>query len=108
MLRSLRISGELWGEIYFLSRRYRYQAAGTKRKIRDCCRAAAEGDAAYERAIFAFMCTGAGWRTVCRDCGVSDGTLIRLRKRYVRAWIEGGDYHQQEEAVGDTGGAGED
>lgn len=77
--RSVPVSYDRQGYIYFLSRAYKGLPAEEKKKIREACKKAG-GE--HEKALFSFVTTDKGAVSVCRKYFVSESTLERIVRKY--------------------------
>lgn len=79
--KSVPLSYEQQGYIYFKSLRYRELEEKERREILDLCRRAG-GE--YHRALFEFVTTNAGADKVCVRNNLSRSTLERIVRKYYR------------------------
>lgn len=82
-LRSVIKTYDEQGEIYFLCRRYAHQPAYIQQRIDRLCK---QAGGEYAVALFAFLCTGTTWQSVCDSYHVSQDTLRRARDRFYDMW----------------------
>ena len=81
--RSIKVSYERQGYIYFLSRSYGQLPARKQAAIRELCdRCGGE----YSRALFEFVTTDDGAVVVCQRHHLSQSTLERVVKKYYEAF----------------------
>lgn len=83
--KSIPLSYEEQGYIYFVSRLYKRLPAERKKEIRELCTVAG-GE--YSRALFAFVTTGQGAEAICTRYFLSLSTLERIVKKYYMAFSE--------------------
>lgn len=83
--KSVPLSYEEQGYIYFTSRRYKKQPEDTQLLIHRLCR---QCGGEYHRALFDFVTTDVGATAVCNRYFLSQSTLERLVKKYYMAFSE--------------------
>ncbi|MGM9626958.1 MAG: hypothetical protein ACI3V4_02540 [Faecousia sp.] len=81
--RSIPVTYELQGYIYFTSQLYRELPKGKQAKIRKLCEEAA-GE--YADALFLFVTTDTSKAEVCAKYFISESTLERVVRRYYMAF----------------------
>ena len=77
--RSVPVSYDLQGYIYFYSRLFRFLTLREQKRIRESC---AEAGGEHARALLEFVTTDAGADSVCRRHFLSRSTLERAVRRY--------------------------
>ncbi len=85
-MRSLKLSYERQGEIFFTCLRFKRLCEDEQERIKEICEACADGDSYKRRAIMAFMTTTATWQECCMRYHISDSTMARLRKKFYELW----------------------
>lgn len=85
-MRSLPLSYEAQGAIWFTCQTFRWQPENIRAKIRAICTHVGGGDGMKRRAILAFMTTRISWRECCDRHFISDATLDRLRRAFFMEW----------------------
>ncbi len=88
-MRSVPLSYQQQGAIWFACQTFRQQTPETQARIRAICTRVGGGDGMKRRAILAYMTTRIGWRECCTRYYVSDSTLDRLRKAFYTEWGRG-------------------
>lgn len=83
--KSIPVSYDDQGYIYFTSRRYKSLPAFSKRKVESICRSAG---GAYCQALFEFVTTDAGATEICAKHYLSASTLERIVRRYYIAFAD--------------------
>lgn len=83
--RSVPVSYDVQGYIYFTSRLYRSLPAADRKRIRRLCKNAG-GE--YAAALLEFVTTDAGAVAVCQKYYISQSTLERAVRRYYIAFAE--------------------
>lgn len=81
--RSIPVTYDLQGYIYFTSRLYQELPKGKQAKIRKLCE---EAGGEYSDALFAFVTTDAGKAEICAEYFISESTLERAVRRYYLAF----------------------
>lgn len=77
--KSLRVSYNMQGYIYFVSRRYKELDETAKQKILNLCM---ECGGEYYRALFEFVTTDAGAVALSQRYGMDKATMYRMVRKY--------------------------
>ncbi len=85
-MRSVPLSYEQQGAIWFTCQTYRRQPEDVQARIRAICTRIGGGDGMKRRAILAYMTTRISWRECCDRHFISDATLDRLRRAFYVEW----------------------
>jgi len=85
-LRSVPLSYEQQGAIWFTCQTYRRQPPEVQARIRAVCTRVGGGDGMKRKAILALMTTRISWRECCDRHFISDATLDRLRRAFFAEW----------------------
>lgn len=83
--RSVPVSYDRQGFVYFTSKLYKELDAEKRKMIRRLCR---EVGGEYEQALFEFVTTNIGAKAVCAKYYLSRSTLERITKKYYIAFLE--------------------
>ena len=83
--KSIPVEPDLQGYIYFASRMYRKLGNKSQQMVLRLCQ---EAGGEYQKALFDFVTTDAGFVAVCRKHYISQSTLERMVRRYYVAFAQ--------------------
>ena len=85
-MRSVPLSYEQQGALWFTCQTYKHQPKEVQDRIRAICTDVGGGDGMKRKAILAYMTTRMSWRECCDRHYISDKTMERLRRSFYTEW----------------------
>lgn len=85
-IRNIGVSYKKQGQIFFTLQNYREQPQSVKRRIRELIAEAAEGNRAYEAALWDWLIGSSTAQQAAEEHYVRLQTLVEMRNKIYRAW----------------------
>lgn len=85
-IRNIGVSYKKQGQIFFTLQNYRDQPKNVKNRIRELIRDAAEGNRAYEAALWDWLIGSSTAQQAAEDHYVRLQTLVEMRNKIYRSW----------------------
>lgn len=82
-MKSLNLSYDKQGLIYFTCKNYKYLPVETQEKIENLCQ---EVGGIYKKALFDMMTNGKSATAVATEYFMSEATAFRLKRKFYKRW----------------------